>query len=164
LLHAKRFHIEGVPKLVLAEHAVWDRGLSDSLGSIDNAIEHLVIVPLELKLNPERKDHWEAVMHDVSLGLPYVSEGELPLAVCLHWTFLRQVLPGSPHLDRVREIAIEHALLGMADRFADVFLSVLASKEEMVRQLFHAFPELPKRHAAFDYISKSRGTGQEPIS
>jgi hypothetical protein len=72
-------------------------------------------------------------MRDVCAGLSDVPPGERSLAVCLHWTFLRHVLPGSPSAEIARRFAMEHALLGMADRFADQFQSVAASKEEIVR-------------------------------
>ena len=38
----------------------------------------------------------------------------------------------------------------MADDFADRFISVAASKEELVRLLFLTFPEIPKNRAALE--------------
>jgi hypothetical protein len=48
VLHVQRFHVEGVPKLALADNEEWGKDFSDALGALDNAIEHLVIVPVEL--------------------------------------------------------------------------------------------------------------------
>lgn len=163
VLHVQRFHVEGVPKLALADDEDWDKGFSDALGDLDNAIEHVVIVPVELQFHPERREHWEVVMRNVCLGLPNVPEGERRLAVCLHWTFLRHVLPSSPQIEIARNFAIEHALLGMADKFADQFQSVAASKEEIVHILFLTFPELPKNRVALEYINSIKGTRQTPI-
>jgi hypothetical protein len=163
VLHVQRFHVEGVPKLALADDEDWDKGFADALGDLDNAIEHVAIVPLELQFHPERREHWEAVMRNICLRLPDVPEGERRLAVCLHWTFLRHVLPSSPQIEIARNFAIEHALLGMADKFADQFLSVAASKEEIVRVLFLTFPEIPKNRAALEYINSIKGTRQTPI-
>ncbi len=164
LLHVKRFHIDGVPKLTLADSEVWDKAFSDALGGLDNAIEHVFIVPVELRLHPERREHWEAVMGNVCAGLPDVPVSERSLAVCLHWTFLRHVLPGSPSADTIREFAIAHSLLGTAERFANEFQAVAASKEEIVRLLFLSFPEIPKSRAALEYISSATGTRQASIS
>jgi hypothetical protein len=163
VLHVQRFHVEGVPKLALADSEEWDKGFSDALGALDNAIEHVAIVPVELQFHPERRDHWEAVMRNVCLGLPDVPEGERRLAVCLHWTFLRHVLPNSPQVEIARNFAKEHALLEMADHFADRFISVAPSKEEVVRLLFLTFPEIPKSRAALEYISSVTGICQKPI-
>ena len=102
-------------------------------------------------------------MLDVCLGLPAVPEGERRLAVCLHWAFLRHVLPNSTPTDIARSFAKEHALFEMADHFADRFVSVVGSKEELVRFLFLTFPEIPKNRAALEYINSMTGTCQKPI-
>lgn len=163
LLHVQRFHIEGVPKLALADEEEWDRGFSDAMGALDNAIEHVVIVPKELQFHPERREHWEAVMSNVCSGLPDVPESERRLAVCLHWAFLRHVLPDSPQFEIAKHFAIEHGLLELADHFADQFLSASDSKEQMVCFLFQTLPEIPKSRAAFEYINSVTGTRQTPI-
>jgi hypothetical protein len=58
---------------------------------------------------------------------------------------------------------MEHALLKMADHFADAFLSVAASQDELVRLLFLTYPEIPKNRAALEYINRTTGTCQKPI-
>lgn len=163
VLHVRRFHVDGVPKLALAEGEEWNKRFSDMLGELDNAIEHVVIVPEELRFHPDRREHWEAVMQRVWSELPDAPEGEQPLAVCLHWTFLRHVLPDSPVVEIARNFAEKHTLLGLADYFADRFKAVVASKEEIVRLLFDTFPQLPKHRAALEYINSMTGVRQTPI-
>lgn len=163
VLHVWRFLVEGVPKLTLADNEEWDKTFSDALGGLDNAIEHIVIVPVELQFHPDRRQHWEAVMRNACLGLPDAPECERRLAVCLHWTFLRHVLPDSPSVEIARNFAKEHALLEMADQFVDQFMSVLASKEELVRLIFLTFPEIARTRAALEYINSITGTYQAPI-
>ena len=102
VLHVRRFHVDGVPKLALADAEDWDGNFSKALGRFDNAIEHVVIVPIELQHHPERREHWEAVMQNVCAGLSDVPEDERRLAICTHWTFLRHVLPGSPQTEIAR--------------------------------------------------------------
>lgn len=164
MLHVKRFHIDGVPKLALADTADWDKAYSDGLGDLDNAIEHIVIVPEELQFHPDRREHWEAVMSNVCSELYLIPENERCLAGSIHWAFLRHVLPDSPHIETVRNFLVQHMFLDKAENFLDQFLSVLASKEEMVRVLFSAFPEIPKNRAALEYINSTTGTHQIPIS
>jgi hypothetical protein len=163
VLHVRRFHVEGVPKLALADNEKWDRRFSDALGELDNAIEHVVNVPEELQFHPDRRNYWETMMQKVCLELPDVPEGERRLAVCLHWTFLRHVLPNSPQVEIARSFAMKHGLLELADHFTDRFKSVAASKEELVRLLFLTFPEIPKNRAALEYINSKSGTCQKPI-
>ena len=107
--------------------------------------------------------HWEAVMSTVWSDFLSVPEGDQCLAACLNLTFLRHVLPGSPQIEIARNVMNEHALLGKADDFADQFLSVAASKEEMVRILFLTFPEISRGHAALEYLNSMTGTHQTPI-
>jgi hypothetical protein len=64
----KRFHVDGVPKLTTAARG--RGGISpDAMGHLDNAIEHVALVPWELRLLPERREHWEAVLQGVCSGL-----------------------------------------------------------------------------------------------
>jgi hypothetical protein len=164
VLHAQRFHIHGVPKLTLAEEADWDQSFVDALGDLDNAIEHIVIVPVELHFHPERREHWETVMEKVCLGLPSVPNIERDLAVCMHWTFLRHVLPDSPQVKVLRAFATAEGSLEKANAFADQLLAAINCKEEMVRVLFQNFPYISKERAALEYISSTTGTRQKAIS
>ncbi len=163
VLHVQRFHVDEVPKLA-ANNENWDKAYSDRLVGLDNAIEHLVIVPIELQFHPERRLHWEVMMRNICLELPNIPEGDRRLAVCLHWTFLRNVLPKSPSVENMRNFAKKHALFEMADDFADQFIAAATSKEEQVRLLFQNFPEIPRSFAALEYINCNRGTFQKPIS
>lgn len=163
VLHVRRFHVDGVPKLALVDSEEWDKGFSDALGALDNAIEHVVIVPEELQFHSDRRRHWETVMHDVCSALPDVPESERGLSVCLHWTFLRHVLPDSPVVEIAGRFAKKHALLELTNDFADRFNAVAASKEELVRLVFHTFPEIPRNRAALEYINSMTGVRQRPI-
>ncbi len=164
LLHLKRFHVDGVPKLVAAVTPWATPAISpDAMGTLDNSIEHIVIVPLELQHHPERREHWEAVLQDVCDQLLDIPPKELRLAISLHWTFVRHVLPGSRQAEIVRAFAVEQGIFEAADRFADQFLEAAAGKEDLVRLLFHTFPDIPKEHAALEYLSGRTGTVHRAI-
>lgn len=163
VLHVRRFHCDGVPKLTLADGAVWDKSLSEGLCALDNAIEHVLIVPEELQFHPERRAHWEAVLAGVCGRLSEIPEAERRLALCLHWTFLHQALPDSPTIQVAQEFAVKHGLLEIANHFAAQFLTVAGSKEDIARLLFATFPELPRGSAALEYINSCTGSHQVPI-
>lgn len=164
LLHMKRFHVDGVPKLAAAATPWGTPAISpDAMGALDNAIEHIVIVPWELQEHPERREHWEAVLQGVCDQLLDIPPEELRLAICMHWTFVRHVLPGSRQAEIVRAFAVEQDLFEGADRFADQFIAAAACKEDLVRLLFHSFPEIPREHAALEYLSSGTGTVQRAI-
>ena len=44
VLHVQRFHVDGVPKLAIADGAPCDKGFREGLAHLDNAVEHIVIV------------------------------------------------------------------------------------------------------------------------
>lgn len=162
ILHVKRFHVDGVPKIALSDEVDWDKSFADAIGAIDNAIEHIVIVPIEMALHPERREHWEAVMSNVCSHLHAVPEAERCLAICLHWAFMHKVLPESPNFQILKNFAEEHGLKAEASNFSDQFLP--SSKEEMVRLLFSKFSDiLPSSRAALEYINSVTGTRQFPI-
>ncbi|WP_157673078.1 hypothetical protein [Curvibacter sp. AEP1-3] len=163
VLHVQRIHGHGVPRLVLAEQEPWDPVFSDALGALDNALEHIVIVPAELQFHPERREHWEAVMANVCLGLLDAPEEERALAGCLHWTFLRHVLPNSPQVAMLGDYLNRYGLLEMADEFAGQVIAVLPSKEEMFRVLCRFFPGYPRQRVAFEYFDKFTGAHQELV-
>jgi hypothetical protein len=163
VLHARRILIEGVPKLALADHEEWDKCLINALANIDNAIEHIIIVPEELNFHLDRGEHWETIMKNLCSELPNIPEDERRLAVCLHWTFLRHVLPESTTIEILKDFATQHGLLEMANEFAEQIISLASSKEEIVRHMFLTFPEIPKNRAALEYIDYTRGTFQKPI-
>ena len=118
VLHVKRFLVDQVPMLVLAEaEEPDDYQLAAELRNLDNAIEHLLIVPEEIRFHPERRQHWEEVMSSECAGLCYVPAVDRAYVLCMHWAFLRHVLPASPAIDVAREFAARHALLKVANRF-----------------------------------------------
>jgi hypothetical protein len=152
ILHVRRFHLEGVPKLVLAETVVFDRGLAEVFTALDNGIEHLVIVPEELRLYPDRRHHWERVMADIWSSANDIPETELRLAVCMHWAFQRHALPASPQLQVAIKFMRRHHVMEQAQLFADQILGALADKEKMISILVTMFPEMPWHSAALEYL------------
>lgn len=162
VLHVQRFHLDGVPKLALADAVDWDKPFSDALGQIDNAIEHIAIVPIELEHHPERRAHWEAVMTNVCSNLHTVPDAERCLAVCLHWAFMSQVFPDSHNFQLLRDYAFEFDLSDVSTQFSEQFLA--SNKEEQVGILFSKFSDiLPRGRAALEYINSATGSKQLPI-
>ncbi len=152
LLHAYRFLVQGVPQLVLSKTGRWSEGEADRFTALDNAIEHLIIVPLELQLHPERLEHWEVGMNGMWAELPNQPRDEQRLSACLHWTLLKHVLPDSPANNVARELMTRLGWWKDADKFAVEVLKAIQSKEEMLRVLFRLFPELDISRAELKYL------------
>ena len=162
VLHAERFCVQGIPQLTLSEYS-FDQSYAGMLTAIDNVIEHLVIVPEEIKFHPERRVHWEAMSEMVWSDNLADSLEERQFDTSLNWTFLRHALPESPQIPIAMETMKKHDLWNFADKFANDLLSLIQSKEAMVRLLFRTFPFLPEGNSALAYMSGPGGNSQQPI-
>lgn len=163
-LHVHRLHVEHVPRLAVADDADWNPAFETGLARVDNALEHLVIVPVELHYHPERCAHWESVMRQLwEEKLPPADALDRRIGACLHWTFLRHVLPASPVLETAAAFLQAHRLRDSADAFADQLVPRLGNKVEVVRLFFHWFTEVPRGQVALEYLSSTYGTTQQEI-
>lgn len=166
-LHVRRLLVEGVPRIALADAVeIPPPGFASGLVDVDNALEHLTIVPIELAHHPERRAHWNAVMTRLwKRDLPQVQFGlDRRIGSCLHWTFLRHVLSTSPNVQVAAAFMQGHAgLLAEAEKFADAALALLDDKAGLVRHFFSWFPEVDRQLAALEYLSSTTGTRQEVI-
>lgn len=160
LLHVHRLHVEQVPRLALADHVDWNPRLEAGLMTVDNALEHLVIVPQELNHHPERRAHWEAVMARVwTVDIPQASsELDRRIGACLHWTFLERVLPGSPSLDVAVSWLGTQGWRPEAERFSEEIWSRVTDKVATVGSFFDMFPQLPRADVALEYLSSMTGS------
>lgn len=162
----RRLHVEGVPRIALVDAVDFDPEFEGELARVDNALEHLVIVPTELYHHPERRVHWEAVMAYVwSQAIP---QSPTPLdrriSVCLHWTFLRHVLPDSTTVQVASDLMQGHrGLRAEADAFAAQAVALLDDKPSLVQLFFDQFTDVPRAKAALEYVSSMTGRKQVPI-
>lgn len=143
VLHVRRFHVDGVPKLVLADTVAFDPGLEAMFTEIDNAIEHLVIVPEEIHLHPDRRQHWELVVQEIWADAENIPPAERHFAACMNWTFMRHVLPTSPQTDIAKHFIDKHGLMASAERFADQVVELLPHKDRLIQYIVDTFPERP---------------------
>ncbi len=152
LLHVQRICVQGIARLKLADEEHWDEDFHSELSDLDNALEHLAIVPVELQFHPERLGHWESIMEGVCLALLRESKADHSLAGCLHWTFLRHLLPDSPSVETLRRYLHQHELLEKANAFSKQILTSLDSKEKMIGVVCSFFPHFPIGRVGFDYF------------
>lgn len=165
ILHVNRLLVEGVPRLALAELVDWAPEFERDLVRVDNALEHLVIVPIELQHHPERRAHWDAVMEKVWTVDIAVTPSELNrrIGACLHWTFLRHVLQESETVDAAITLLNLHNLRAEADSFYDKVVPKLDDKLSVVKIFFDWFPEVTRNRAAIEYLNISTGSILSPI-
>jgi hypothetical protein len=161
-LHVRRVRVEGVPLLAGADDC--DPELERGLYALDNALEHLAIVPEELTRRPERLAHWESVMHRTwSQDLPGMAGHPAQrIWALMHWTFTREVLPSSEVANIARGFLARTGLQAEADTLADELLEVLTDKPTAVRLCLERFG-LPRNMAVLEFVSSGTGARQEVV-
>lgn len=163
LLHIRRFLVDGVPRLTVCEtYEPWSPEISKSLTLQDNSIEHLIIVPEELSLRPERREHWERVMKRVwqQLDADGLSEMDRRQSALANWFFIQHVLPESAVLPLARIVLDRFDLSDLAKCFWEALLPVLSVKERAVRVWFEHL-DVPLEMVSLEYLNTHDGTRKE---
>jgi hypothetical protein len=162
LLHLRRVLVDGVPRLVVADTLsddLWSPRLVDSLVAHDNALEHLVIVPREMEVLPERRAYWEAKMvrvwSDLASGMG--SPVNQRQAALVNWFFLRRVLPGSPSTATAEAVLANLALMEAAEAGVAQMSPVLSDKIALTSAWFRV-AGIDRELADFEYIDSRAGT------
>lgn len=142
LLHVQRMLLDNTPRLVPSDEALNDDSFAEGLLQLDNAIEHLVIVPIELKLHPERAQHWESVMRKAWDKEVEGASDALNQRMCalLHWTFLSRTLPASAVSEYAGRMLEDLDLLLDAEMFSRALSARLDDKVAAVAFFFDTFP------------------------
>jgi hypothetical protein len=155
--------VEQVPQINICD-THWDPQLETTFTQVDNNLEHLVIVPEELRRRPARRDRWISV---IDRNLSEIRSGKLQQADSdflgiYTLAFIEHVLDDSC-LKKRSELILDG--LGLRDRalaFREAIIPALASKEATTRIFVEQF-RLLEDHICFDYLdprsSSRRQTG-----
>lgn len=155
LLHIRRFLVHGVPRITVSEYYdAWTPQMESAFVMHDNCLEHLVIVPDELALFPERREHWETVMARLWDGIAAneASSIDRTQAALANWPFMVQVLPDSPVTALARNVLASLGLEPRARQFCSDLLPVLQDKSTAVRVWFEHL-QLDPKAGALEYLS-----------
>ncbi|MQR00975.1 hypothetical protein [Glaciimonas soli] len=163
LLHVRRFLVEGIPCLVdCLTYQHWRLYFAAGLIRLDNSIEHLIIVPEELRIRPNRREYWERVMMRLwdELALDRLTELARRELALINWAFIEHVLPGSAVQSYARVVLAKFDLTDRAQRCCDELIPSLQDKESAIRVCFSHL-ELPLEVASLEYIDTHAGTRRE---
>ena len=160
LLHIRRFLLEGVPQIVVCDdYEDWTPQLDKGLRDLDNRLEHLVIVPEELNLRPDRRSYWESVMCRVldELQTTSISEDDRKRYAQLDWIFVRNVVDSCCLTEQAQSLTTQLGIIEQAASFNAALLLSLPSKESTVRVCFEHL-NIPFEIAALEYLNSRNGT------
>jgi hypothetical protein len=163
LQHIRRFLVDGVPKLIVCEdYELWDPQLDNAIIRLDNNLEHLVIVPIELREFPERRAYWEerfeAQISLLSKGS--LSETDSRWAASLVSASVQHLGLGRQVCEMADVIVRSLGAESLTRRYREVLAANISSKEQLARATFDRF-ELPLPAACLEYIDTSQGSSRQ---
>jgi len=154
LIHIRRFLVEGIPLLVDNEaHERWNPCVSTAVTYHDNCMEHLIIVPEELRLRPARQAHWERATKQVwdTLAADGTHEIDRRQGALANWMFIRHVMPGSAARAFAMGVLDRFGFRESAEGFFEALVPVLSNKEQLVRVWFEHL-NIPLETASLLYL------------
>lgn len=135
VLHVRRIFVERVPKLAAnLDFAHWTPQLENGLTTLDNDLEHWVIVPEEIHRCTESGERWNRVLERTwRSDLPRMTNSDdKRRSALIHWAFLAFVLPRSSVVPIAEDVLASLALREQADNFVEVTRAHLGNKEQLV--------------------------------
>lgn len=156
LLHIRRFLVDGVPRLFPAE----DEALSPYASMIENALEHLVIVPLETSYGFEPYEHWNqtAMRNWSGYPWPHMTDPWTRQFNCLIGSLSARFLVTDGAVRRMVTDALEaEGLIPAATQLAKTVHAARSDKRRQVRTTLEqvGLPTAPFRLVQFD-VRKGR--------
>jgi hypothetical protein len=163
LFHIRRFLVEGIPLLVDNEaHERWNPCVSTAVTYHDNCMEHLIIVPEELRRRPERRAHWERAMTQVweTLSADGTHEIDRRQGALANWVFIQHVMPGSAARTSALAVLDRFDFRESAEGFFEALVPALTDKEQLVRVWFE-YLNIPLEMASLRYLNAWGGLCRE---
>ncbi|MCP3930768.1 MAG: hypothetical protein GY705_16900 [Bacteroidetes bacterium] len=163
LLHLRRLSIEKAPRiLVCDDYDRWTPQLESGMVSLDNDIEHFVIVPDELKKYPGRDSYWKNKVRYVlenyeNLGL---IKDDQERRVLINWAFANYVVSGNNIIEAANLAVQKMKIEKQAHEFLSQISDVIASKEALV-QVFFKYLSIPFEVGCLEYLDFENKTSNE---
>jgi hypothetical protein len=125
-------------------------------------MEHLIIVPEELRRRPERQAHWERAMKQVwdTLAADGTNEIDRRQGALANWMFIQHVMPGSAVRTSALAVLDRFGFRESAEGFFKALVPVLTDKERLVRVWFEHL-NIPLEMASLRYLNAWGGLRKE---
>lgn len=161
LLHLRRFLLQGVPMLYVdEEQPIGTSAFADGIHKLDNALEHLVIVPIELGYRADRVAYWTRILESIwRQDIPaFPDEEDKARWAKVHWTFVRHVLSDTAVSPLAEQLLQDMGILAEANALHDAVISALAKSKEDATRICLGLLGLPAERVGFEYLDTKRGT------
>lgn len=151
LLHIHRWCVDKIPRISVCEsyESVNDQ-LHNQLKKLDVNLEHLIIVPKELVIYPNRKSYWENRINNL-FEAPELTNGD----ILIIWAFSKHILPCSDVFEKwnaeIRKRGIDDPL-----GFLSEIKKSINQKQKLVKVVISRL-SIPKSSVCLEYWSVSKG-------
>jgi hypothetical protein len=162
LQHIRRILVEGVPRLLVREDfEPWSPQFETAMAQLDNNLEHLVIVPVELRAYPDRRAYWRGRLERMlaSLAANEMPEADRHRFAMLGLLLVDQMLPDEKLRSSVISVLRGLGIEERSERYCMDAVAALTSKEKLVRITFNYF-QLPTAAGCFEYLNSRNGSAR----
>ena len=136
LLHIRRFCVNKVPLIVVCDNCYnWSPSFEANLISLDDNIEHFIIVPEEIGYRPNRKEYWKTCLRNRIDNLIHSTKDnqDLGFDALLYWIFINHIFPEDDFINKIDNAISAHGIKERAQKFQKEFIAHLSSKEKLVK-------------------------------
>ena len=163
LLHIRRFCVHKIPRILACENFNgWNSKLSSALISLDNDIEHFIIVPEEIKQYKMRNSYWENKVENIlvnydSLGL---IKDDQERRVLINWAFVHHVFSCKELIDKANTAINNLCIVDRTYQFIEEVVQAL-DKKEILTQVFFKHLKIPIDAGSLEYLDCINNTSYE---
>lgn len=153
LLHIRRICLDKVPQLVVCDNFDnWTPELETGLKPLDNNLEHLIIVPEELKYRPDRKEYWKnRIINKIETFDDQIRVNQIQaFDTLIYRVLIHHVLKDDDLKIKIDEI-ISPDLKNISQEFHDKIVLYLDSKEKLVKVCFN-YINISDKAVCLEYI------------
>lgn len=133
LLHLERFCVKEIPLLCLCDD-YYNQKFERDLTSLDDNLEHLIIVPEEIQLRPKRLNYW---VDKINLKLnaydSMIDNGQKPgLDLLVYWVFISRTFKDTELYAKIEDMLLNSNMVKMADDFQSEIETNIYCKRDLV--------------------------------
>ena len=166
LFHIRRFCIQKVPQIKVCDSSdIWTPQLETGLTKLDNTLEHLVILPEEFSLRPERINYWKSRTQNALDSFDFINiiRDDQERIALEYWVFIRQIIPDNKLVNKAKSLIDKLDIADRAHEFFHAVNSSMNSKEQLVKICFKHL-RLPLAIGCLEYIDcKNKKCYEKPL-
>ncbi len=166
LLHIRRFCIKKVPQIKVCESSdLWTPQLETGLTKLDNTLEHLIILPEEFRLYPERINYWKSRTQKALDCFDFINNlrDDQERIALEYWVFIQNIFADDNLVNQAKALIDKLDIADRANKFFHAVNSSINSKVQLVKICFKHL-RLPLSIGCLEYLDlKNKKFYEKPL-